>query len=155
MEKNTQRHDFKRVALVVDDLPSGRWNVVKRLRELGFSDIIEASDGDLAMEKLVGRTDLGDSISLIISDMQVPHVDGISFAQLVRSFPEYQGIPFIILASNSRAAEGEDFRDVGEVSIIAKPIVTDTFKMAVAQVLEDAQKAEGSLPGTETKIVYW
>jgi two-component system, chemotaxis family, chemotaxis protein CheY len=150
MENFSQARLIRSIALVVDDLPSIRWIVVKRLKELGFTEVIEASDADIAMEKLIVNTDKGEPVSLIISDLQMPEVDGISFAKLVRSFPEYQQIPFIMLANESHVVE-DNFQEVGEVSIIPKPI-SENFKNAVSQVLEDAKTLPVSYD--ETVIIY-
>ncbi len=123
------------VALVVDDLPSMRWIVARRLREMGFSIIIEAGDADIAIEKLSLGIEKGVRIDLIVSDLHMPNMGGIEFPKLVKSFPEFENIPFIILADISREGIYEDLERIGEVDYVPKPIRSQIFKSRVKEAL--------------------
>jgi two-component system chemotaxis response regulator CheY len=79
--------------LVVDDSAALRQVVNIALQDSGY-DIIEACDGKEALDQLNGQ-----KIDLIISDVSMPHMDGISFVKQARVRAEYKFTPVIMLTS--------------------------------------------------------
>lgn len=76
--------------LVVDDSSSFRQVVSMALRGAGY-DIVEAQDGKDALGKLDGR-----KINLIVSDVNMPVMDGISFVKAAKQLPAYKFTPVIM-----------------------------------------------------------
>lgn len=122
------------VALVVDDIASIRWLIVRRLKEMGFNVIIEASDGILAIEVLSLIAEQGKNVSLIISDLYMPKLDGVEFFKLVKTFPEFQGIPFLLCIPNSGLQKIKNISDK-DVPYVLKPFCADDFKFKVREIL--------------------
>jgi DNA-binding response OmpR family regulator len=91
-----------RIALVVDDEPSIRRYLSMILQQEDFRSI-EAEDGAHALQIMQEH---GESVGLIVSDVQMPHCDGISFAQAVKkAYPE---IPIILVSGRGQPTEKFD-----------------------------------------------
>ncbi len=128
MKKNIGSNQFPSLtALVVDDLPSMRWIVVRRLKELGFTSIIEAKDADMGIKRLCFAAQKGIEISLIVSDLHMPNVDGIEFIKLVREYPEFKNIPVVMLGNFSEFDSEEIGRHIEDIICVLKPINAEDF----------------------------
>lgn len=106
---------MKKVILVADDSATIRKFVSVALKLKGY-DIVAASDGMEAMEKLVME-----DISLIITDLNMPNMDGFELIRSVRSSDEYKNLPIIILSSLSKNEEVEEGLKSGANSYLIKP----------------------------------
>lgn len=90
--------------LVVDDSSSVRQVVGIALKSAGY-DVIEACDGKDALNKLTGQ-----KVHLIISDVNMPNMDGITFVKEVKKLASYKFTPIIMLTTESqesKKAEGQ------------------------------------------------
>jgi two-component system, chemotaxis family, chemotaxis protein CheY len=110
--------------LVVDDDQNMRELLRIHLVNAGY-EVNVAEDGLKAGYAILrGRPDL------IISDVNMPHLDGFQFIAAMRQDVQYRGIPVIFLTT---AAEGEPRgRDLGAVSYVAKPVRADALLALVA-----------------------
>jgi two-component system, chemotaxis family, chemotaxis protein CheY len=81
--------------MIVDDSASLRQVLGIALREAGY-EVIEACDGCDALEKLTGQ-----KIHLMISDMNMPNMDGIHFVKAVKQLPNYRFTPVVMLTTES------------------------------------------------------
>ncbi|MGE5806079.1 MAG: response regulator [Ignavibacteria bacterium] len=106
---------MKKVILIADDSPSIRKFISFALAENGY-DIISAGDGMEALEKLPKEP-----VNLIITDLNMPNVDGFELIKSIRSSPEYRNIPIIILSSLSGKEEIEKGLNYGANSYLIKP----------------------------------
>lgn len=123
------------IALVIDDLPSIRWIIARRLRELGFRNIIEASDSEKAIEQLSLEVEKGLPVSLIVSDLSMPNTDGIELLKLIRSFPEFQNIPCVLIGNTDEPEIPQRIKALGEITVAAKPIEPEAFNEKVREAL--------------------
>jgi two-component system chemotaxis response regulator CheY len=101
--------------LVVDDSASIRQLLSYVLGGAGYQ-VIEAVDGEDALGKLQGR-----QVHLIISDVNMPKLDGISFVKQVKQQPAYQQTPVIMLTTESKEAKKHEGRDAGAKAWVVKP----------------------------------
>jgi two-component system, cell cycle sensor histidine kinase and response regulator CckA len=109
------------VSLVVDDEPSVR-RYVSAILEREHFEILEAEDGARALQVV---NQLGGGLDLIVSDIQMPNMDGVSFAQAVKdSFPE---MPVILVSGYAEAGSGFEF--------VEKPFSPGALLKAVRNVL--------------------
>lgn len=84
--------------LIVDDMRSMRSIVKRVLQEMGFKNLFEAEDGSEALSVLRSK-----KIDLVISDVEMPKMDGIELLDQVDNDDELKGVPFIMLtAMNNR-----------------------------------------------------
>lgn len=106
---------MKRVILVADDSPTIRKFVSISLKVKGY-DTIQVSDGMEALEMLPSE-----QIDLVITDLNMPNVDGFELIKTIRSNVEYKEIPIIILSSLSSTDEIEKGITCGANSYLIKP----------------------------------
>lgn len=119
--------------LVVDDMMTMRKIVMKNLRELGFTDIQEAADGNLANE-IVKKSQ--PPIQLIISDWNMPNCSGLEFLKKLRSEPGTAKVAFLMLTAEAEAHQVKEAVVAGVTNYIIKPFTPDILK----QKLEQAYK---------------
>ncbi len=82
--------DYSMKVLVVDDFATMRRIIKNILRQIGFTNIVEADDGTTAWELL----NKDDSIEFIVSDWNMPQMTGIEFLRKVRASEEFADLPF-------------------------------------------------------------
>lgn len=119
-------------ALVVDDQQTIRSLVRNGLREIGLSDIREAVDGEDGLRSL-----LASPVNLVISDYNMPKLDGLTFLRAVRTAPQLKGVGFIMLtgrADNDLVQRAVQF---GVNNYLVKPFTVATLR----QKLEDVYGA--------------
>ena len=106
---------MKKVILVADDSPSIRKFVSFALTMKGF-DIVPASDGMEALEKLPAE-----KVNLVITDLNMPNLDGFELIKAIRNNDDYRDIPIIILSSLAGSEEIQRGMDCGANSYLIKP----------------------------------
>jgi len=107
--------------LIVDDMRTMRAIVKGQLLGLGFTDILEASDGDKGLEVLNTEFRKGLPVELILSDWNMPVMKGIEFLKLVRADPRWGSVPFIMVTAESERALVMDAVKAGISNYIMKP----------------------------------
>ena len=107
--------------MIVDDSASMRHVVDIALRGAGY-EVIEACDGGDALSKLNGR-----KVHLIISDVNMPNMDGITFVQTVRTLAEHKFAPIIMLTTGFLKSTREQAREAGVKAWMVKPF--DRFQL--------------------------
>ncbi len=117
--------------MIVDDSLVMRKLVLKSLRAAGIDiDPIEASDGIEALKKLDPKT-----VQLIISDWNMPRMDGLSFVKKVRGDKKKKHIPIIMLTTEGSMAKFEEALDNGVDDYVTKPFTPDKLKKKVDKVI--------------------
>jgi two-component system chemotaxis response regulator CheY len=115
--------------LVVDDSASIRQVVGIALKGAGY-DVIEACDGRDALGKLDGR-----KIHLVISDVNMPNMDGITFVQEAKKLPAYRFTPVIMLTTESSGAKKQAGQAAGAKAWVVKPFQPATMLAAVSKLI--------------------
>jgi two-component system chemotaxis response regulator CheY len=108
---------MSRTVLVVDDSPTVVKFVAFALKKSGF-EVVTAGDGMEAVEKL---STLEGGIDLVITDLNMPNMDGYSLISTLRENPEHQATPIIILSSEGDDDDREQGMRVGASSYLVKP----------------------------------
>jgi two-component system chemotaxis response regulator CheY len=101
--------------LIVDDSASVRQVVGIALRGAGY-DVIEGRDGKDALAQLKGQ-----KVHLIISDVNMPQMDGITFLKEVKQLPAYRFTPVIMLTTESQEAKKREGQLAGAKAWVVKP----------------------------------
>mgnify|MGYP001558481135 CR=1 FL=1 len=101
--------------MMVDDSASTRQLASIVLMEAGY-ELIGACDGCDALSKLDGR-----KVHLIISDVNMPNMDGIAFVKAVRTLPEHKFVPIIMLTTGFLKSTREQAREAGVKAWMVKP----------------------------------
>jgi two-component system chemotaxis response regulator CheY len=119
-----------RKVLIVDDSVSMRQMVSFTLRQGGF-EVIEAGHGQEALEKLAGVA----SVDLIITDLNMPVMDGITFIHNVRKQPALMRKPILMLTTEGLASKKEQGKAAGATGWIVKPFDPEKLLTTIAKVL--------------------
>ena len=101
--------------LIVDDSASIRQVVGLTLKGAGY-DVVDAVDGRDALGKLDGR-----KLHLVISDINMPNMDGISFVKEMKARPAYKFTPVIMLTTEGSEARKRDGQMAGAKAWVVKP----------------------------------
>ncbi|AZF10406.1 Chemotaxis regulator [Pseudomonas sp. R2-37-08W] len=115
--------------LVVDDSSSVRQVVGIALKSAGY-DVIEASDGRDALSKLNGQ-----KVHLIISDVNMPNMDGITFVKEVKKLANYKFTPIIMLTTESQESKKAEGQAAGAKAWVVKPFQPAQMLAAVSKLI--------------------
>ena len=118
--------------LVVDDFQTMRRIINNLLRQLGFTNVMEAADGILALEKLQGE-----KFDLVISDWNMPNMTGYELLQKVRSDENLKGVPFIMVTAEGKRENVVAAVQAGVNNYIVKPFNAATLKEKMVKVIGD------------------
>ena len=115
--------------MIVDDSASLRSVVGIALKGAGY-DVLEGCDGQDALSKLNGQ-----KVHLIISDVNMPNMDGISFLSAVKQMPNYKFTPVIMLTTESQEAKKREGQAAGAKAWMVKPFKPDMLLNAVQKLV--------------------
>lgn len=115
--------------LIVDDSASVRQVVSIALKSAGY-DVIEGNDGADALKKLTGQ-----KVHLIISDVNMPNMDGITFVKEVKKLADYKFTPIIMLTTESQEGKKQEGQAAGAKAWIVKPFQPDQMLDAVSKLI--------------------
>lgn len=115
--------------MIVDDSASLRQVVGIALRGAGY-EVVEACDGQDALAKLDGR-----KLHLIISDVNMPRLDGIAFVKAAKQLPAYRFTPVIMLTTEAGDAKKQQGQAAGAKAWVVKPFQPAQMLAAVAKLV--------------------
>lgn len=115
--------------LIVDDSASLRQVVNLTLQGAGY-EVIEACDGKDALVKLDGK-----KVHLIISDVNMPNMDGISLLKEVKKHPSYKFTPIIMLTTESQESKKAEGQAAGAKAWVVKPFQPAQMLAAVSKLI--------------------
>jgi CheY-like chemotaxis protein len=118
---------MSRVILVVDDSSTVRKFVAVSLSMQGF-DVVQACDGMDALERLPQQ-----QVDLLITDLNMPNMDGFELIKALRDNPEYKELPVIILTSLSDQVSRDQGARLGVGSYLVKPFSLEKIQYEVAK----------------------
>jgi two-component system, chemotaxis family, chemotaxis protein CheY len=116
--------DQKIPILIVDDMASTRTFVRKALAELGYQNIEEAADG---VEGYRLATEARAPIGLIISDWNMPNMNGLDLLKKVRADERLKKVPFIMLTTEAEQGSMIEAVKAGASNYILKPVNAETL----------------------------
>ena len=114
--------------MVVDDSISIRQVVGLALKQAGY-DVIEGVDGKDALAKLTGQ-----KVNLIISDVNMPNMDGIAFVRELKTRPAYKFTPVLMLTTESQEDKKEQGKAAGARAWMVKPFKPEALLAAVQKL---------------------
>lgn len=115
--------------LVVDDFATMRRIVKGVLKQLGFSDIIEAENGSSALDELKKE-----KVGLIVSDWNMPKMTGLDLLKAVREDEKLKSIPFIMVTAEGQKENVLEAVKAGVSNYIVKPFTPETFNEKLQRV---------------------
>ena len=115
--------------MIIDDSVSLRQVVGIALSTAGY-EVIEACDGQDALAKLTGA-----KIHLMICDVNMPNMDGISYLKALRTLPAYKFTPVIMLTTEAGEDKKREGQAAGARAWVVKPFKPEQLLMAVSKLI--------------------
>jgi two-component system chemotaxis response regulator CheY len=117
--------------LVVDDFSTMRRIVRNLLKELGYTNVEEAEDGAVALQRLK----LG-GVDFVVSDWNMPNMDGLTLLQSVRADPAMRTLPFLMITAEAKKENIIAAAQAGASGYIVKPFTAATLNDKLAKIFE-------------------
>ena len=122
--------------LVVDDFSTMRRIVRNLLKELGYTNVDEAEDGAIALQKLkAGQFDF------IVSDWNMPNMDGLTMLQQIRADPALSKIPVLMVTAEAKKENIIAAAQAGANGYVVKPFTAATLDEKLGKIFEKLGKA--------------
>lgn len=118
--------------LIIDDSNTMRKIVTRSLRQAGldFDTILEAGDGQAALDVLAAET-----VDIILSDINMPVMDGIEFLRQKQADPKIKDIPVVMITTEAGADILDEAKSLGAAGSIKKPFTPDQIQETLGSLL--------------------
>jgi two-component system chemotaxis response regulator CheY len=130
--------------LVVDDSNITRRILVNSLRSIGFTEILEATDGKQALE--LCSTD----VEIILTDWNMPGMAGVDLVRNLRGRPDLQNIPVLLVTARTAKEDVIEAASAGVNGYVIKPFTPEVLRQKIEETLDRSPNADGS-SGTGTE----
>jgi len=130
--------NFKIKVLVVDDFPTMRRIVKNLLKQLGFENIDEAENGEDALRKLKS----GD-YGLVVSDWNMPIMEGLELLKHIRNDPQLKDIPFLMVTAEAEKEKVIEAIKAGVDNYIVKPFTGEVLKEKLEKIAQKKPSLKG------------
>lgn len=120
----------QKLILTVDDSVAMRLSIRNTLRSAGY-EVVEADNGQTALELLADKR-----VDLVLSDLNMPQVDGIEFVRRMKSSEALKSIPVIMVTTENQKKFLSVAREAGAIGWMYKPFKPEHLLMAVQKVFE-------------------
>jgi two-component system chemotaxis response regulator CheY len=118
--------------LVVDDFSTMRRIVRNLLKELGYTNVDEAEDGAVALQKLQG----GGAFDFVVTDWNMPNMDGLTLLQSVRADPNLKALPVLMITAEAKKENIIAAAQAGASGYIVKPFTAGTLNEKLIKIFE-------------------
>ncbi len=129
---NLDSIDKNMPVLVVDDMSTMRKMVRVCLKKLGFENVTEAEDGEIALEKLEDG-----EFKLIISDWNMPNMMGIDLLKIVRKNEKWKSIPFLMVTAEAQKDNIREATKEGVTNYIIKPLTPQVLQSKLEAIFSE------------------
>ena len=127
--------DPKMKFLVVDDFSTMRRIVRNLLKELGFTNVDEAEDGVIALQKLKSA-----EFDFVVSDWNMPNMTGIELLKAVRADAQLKHLPFMMITAEAKRENIIEAAMAGASGYIVKPFTAATLEEKMAKIFQNMNK---------------
>lgn len=118
--------------LVVDDSPTMRRIVCNALQEIGYSEMTEAEDGEDALAKL------DDAIDFVITDWNMPNMNGLDLAKAIRSNAQLNGLPILMVTTRGMKEDVVQAMEADINNYVVKPFTPAVLQEKIDGILQNA-----------------
>ncbi len=127
--------DPKMKFLVVDDFSTMRRIVRNLLKELGFTNVDEAEDGQVALQKLNSLP-----FDFVVTDCNMPNMDGLTLLQNIRANPSLKHLPVLMITAEAKKENIIAAAQAGASGYIVKPFTAATLSEKLEKIFEKMGK---------------
>jgi len=143
LDTDIEIETFDGIVLVLDDSATARKIEVDALKKLGF-DVVEARDGEEGLERLeelykIYKNEITKKLKLILSDVEMPKMDGFHFAAKVKDDKRFEGVPIVFSSSISDAFSEARGKEAGADEYLVK-FDANTFVAKIIDIIKSHQK---------------
>ncbi|MBL8430328.1 MAG: chemotaxis response regulator CheY [Dechloromonas sp.] len=128
--------DPKMKFLVVDDFSTMRRIVRNLLKELGFTNVDEAEDGAIALQKLQSG-----GFEFVVTDWNMPNMDGLTLLQSIRATPNLKHLPVLMITAEAKKENIIAAAQSGASGYIVKPFTAGTLSEKLNKIFEKMGQA--------------
>ncbi len=122
---------YEHVIITVDDSSTMRRIIKNTLQKLGFTAILEASNGIEAIEIMSKN-----NVDLIVTDWNMPEMDGLTFVKTVRQKEQYKDTPILMITTEAAKEDILTALRSGVNNYVVKPFTPDTLQEKVFKLLD-------------------
>lgn len=123
--------------MIVDDCQTTRKILEFHLRSKGF-DVVTAENGLDAIEKLATN-----KVNIILSDLNMPYMDGIEFVKTVKSDVNLSHIPILMVTTEADPEEKEKAFSAGANGYLVKPVTADSISQNIKRIMKEIFAGQG------------
>lgn len=123
--------DLKMKILVVDDFSTMRRIVKNILKQIGFSNIDEAEDGNNALLKLKQE-----KFDMVVSDWNMPNMTGLDLLKAIRSDSVINNMPVLMVTAEAKKENVLEAIQAGVNNYVVKPFTADTLKDKIEKIFD-------------------
>jgi two-component system chemotaxis response regulator CheY len=123
--------DPKMRFLVVDDFSTMRRIVRNLLKELGYTNVDEAEDGQIALSKLQAG-----GFDFVVTDWNMPNMDGLTLLQTVRATPTLKHLPVLMITAEAKKENIIAAAQAGASGYIVKPFTAATLNEKLQKIFD-------------------
>ncbi|MDA8239491.1 MAG: chemotaxis response regulator CheY [Nitrospiraceae bacterium] len=127
--------DYKIKILCVDDFSTMRRIVKNILKQLGYENLEEAEDGAQAYSKLKGG-----GFGFVVTDWNMPNMDGLGLLKKVRSDPELKDLPILMVTAEAEKEKVIEAIKAGVNNYVVKPFTAEVLKEKIDRIFEKLGK---------------
>ena len=124
--------DLEMPVLIVDDYKTMLRIIRNLLKQIGFNNVDEATDGQSALEKMREK-----QYGLVISDWNMEPMTGLELLQQVRADSDLEGTPFVMITAESKTDNVVAAKEAGVSNYIVKPFNAATLRNKLSAVVGD------------------
>lgn len=122
---------YEQVIITVDDSSTMRRIIKNTLQKLGFESILEAGNGVEALEVMAKN-----KVDIIITDWNMPEMDGLTFVKTVRQKDQYKETPILMITTEAAKEDILTALRSGVNNYVVKPFTPDTLQEKVFKLLD-------------------
>ncbi len=120
--------------LVVDDMATMRKIIKNMLGQIGFENIAEADDGATAWPKIQDAIEAGDPYEFIVSDWNMPDMNGLDLLKNIRDIDSLKDLPFLMITAESEQGNVVIAVKAGVSNFIVKPFSAQVLKEKIDKI---------------------
>lgn len=122
--------------LIVDDFSTMRRIVRNLLKELGFTNVDEAEDGVVALQKLKNQ-----SFGFVVTDWNMPNMDGLALLQKIRTDDQLKHLPVLMVTAEAKKENIIAAAQAGASGYVVKPFTTATLDEKLTKIFRNMEAA--------------
>jgi two-component system, sensor histidine kinase and response regulator len=138
--------------LIVDDNATNRTILNKQIASWGIRNA-EAENAEQALERMYAAAEAGDPYDLVILDMQMPEMDGMELARIIKADTELSSSQLVMLTSVGQRGAGQEAWHAGIAAYLTKPVRQSELHDCIAMVMEGPNAAPLAMPSMPSSLV--